>query len=79
MAMKCRLIETMLLNDDRPIGDGALGCIHIERAKSRVVSSHALDLHRAVWIESEVHRFGSSSGTISTVITREMDDRDWFT
>ena len=55
VAMKCRLIETMLLNGDRPIRNGASGCIHVERVKSRVVSSHVLDQHRAVWIESEVH------------------------
>ena len=56
IVMKCHLIEIMLLNNDRPIADGALGCIHVKRVKSRVISSHASDLHRAVWIESEVHR-----------------------
>ena len=55
VTMKYRLIKMMLLNNDRLIGDGASGCIHVECVKSRVVSSHASDLHRTVLIESEVH------------------------
>ena len=67
--------KSSLSSHERPIGDGGLRCVHVNRVKRSVFSMHPLDLHLAVVINRKIYQ----SRRTSAVITLEMVGRDYFT
>ena len=47
--------ESVSLIDDRPIGDGGLMCVQVDRLEKTRHLMHPSDLHRAVTINHKVH------------------------